>query len=559
MTIAATNPALVGTFNIATRPYFKKAMTDGNAVISEAFDSGASHYPIVVLASPIRADGQIRGLLCATVNLSKFYETFLSTIHPAGTGYAYLMNDKCIAIAHPDSSNILRTNVCDLGFGGEMLARKQGVIHYTFKGSAKSAAFATDDLTGWLLAVTLNDDDVVRGAAKARSISLFLGVLLAGIGVFVALWIGHLVTLQLGKDPEDLSSVAVEMASGNLNPEMDENVRHGVYGALAKMVLSLRRKESLARTIASGDLTENVDLTSEKDALGHALGQMTEGLRKIVTYINAAGIELQANAEELSSASETLSQGSIEQAASLEEISSSIAEISAQTKSNAENASQANNLAQSSSENAARGYAEVQSSVLAMQGITNASTEISKIIKVIDDIAFQTNLLALNAAVEAARAGQYGKGFAVVADEVRNLASRSSQAAKETTDLIDDAGKKIESGIAAVQHTAKSFEAILSSAQKVADLLSKISIATNEQAQGIAQVSKALMEIDQVTQQTTANAEQTASTAEELAHQATEFNRMLGQFRLRKVQQHLKLADAHLDNPLPYHKEKIAV
>lgn len=205
--------------------------------------------------------------------------------------------------------------------------------------------------------------------------------------------------------------------------------------------------------------------------------------------------------------------------------------VTSKTQYNAETSQQANGVAKKSKEAADKGRKQINTTVEAMNGINHSSQEITRIMKVIDDIAFQTNLLALNAAVEAARAGQYGKGFAVVAEEVRNLASRSADAAKETAALIENSHSKIENGLLVATQTSEAFEEIVNGAIKVADLVGEIANASTEQAEGIKQISVGLGQIDKVTQLTAANAEQAASTAQELSGQAHTLTKLLTYFK----------------------------
>ena len=244
------------------------------------------------------------------------------------------------------------------------------------------------------------------------------------------------------------------------------------------------------------------------------------GIARVVNGLSNGSEQISSAAAHLTTASQDLAEGSSEQATSLEETSSSLDEMSSMTKQNAGNAIEANTLMVGTSQvvmEAATSMTELTSS---MQEISRASEETSKIIKTIDEIAFQTNLLALNAAVEAARAGEAGAGFAVVADEVRNLAMRAADAARNTADLIEGTVNKIKNGSELVMKTSSAFARVAEGSQKIGGLIDEINAASQEQAQGIDQINKAVAEMEKVTQQNAANAEESASAAEELISQA---------------------------------------
>jgi methyl-accepting chemotaxis protein len=295
---------------------------------------------------------------------------------------------------------------------------------------------------------------------------------------------------------------------------------------------NLDEREQVALAIAEGDLSQDVPLAVDTDALGKAMKMMTDHLRKIITQVKTAGSEIASGSAQVSDASQTLSQGATEQATSLEEINSSMVQMAAQTKTNAENAAQADTLSNDAKDAAALGNVQMAEMVIAMEEINDAAQNISKIIKVIDEIAFQTNLLALNAAVEAARAGTHGKGFAVVAEEVRNLAARSAKAARETTELIERSVTKSDTGSEIAAKTAEVLAEIVRKVSQVSDLVEEIAASSNEQALGIAQVNSGLDQIEQVTQRNTANAEESAAASEQLAAQAHSLQGLLERFTL---------------------------
>ncbi len=303
------------------------------------------------------------------------------------------------------------------------------------------------------------------------------------------------------------------------------------------LAVGLGDRAELALSIAQGDLRQEIELSSEQDKLGIALQTMVQSLNEIISQIQAASDQITAGSGQISDYSQALSQGATKSAAALEQITSSMTEMGSQTTNNAENASQASQLASKAMSVAQAGNGQMQNMVMAMGEINDAGQNISKIIKVIDEIAFQTNLLALNAAVEAARAGRHGKGFAVVAEEVRNLAARSAKAAKETAELIEGSVEKTNKGTEIANKTAESLSEIVTAVTRVTDLVGEISAASNEQAEGISQVNSGLGQIDQVTQQNTASAEEGVTAAEELSSQATHLKGLTSTFTVKSAKE----------------------
>jgi len=294
----------------------------------------------------------------------------------------------------------------------------------------------------------------------------------------------------------------------------------------------------VAQTVASGDLTSRivVSTTEETGQLLQALHDMNASLVSIVGQVRGGTETIATASTQIAAGNLDLSSRTEEQASSLEETASSMEELTSTVRQNADNAQQANVLARTASSVAVKGGEVVDKVVHTMDAINDSSRKIVDIISVIDGIAFQTNILALNAAVEAARAGEQGRGFAVVATEVRNLAQRSAGAAKEIKTLIGDSVVAVDAGSKLVAEAGGTMADIVSSVQRVTDIMAEISLATQEQSSGIDQINQAIGQMDQVTQQNAALVEEAAAAAESLQEQAGKLSAVVSVFRLDGVQ-----------------------
>lgn len=345
------------------------------------------------------------------------------------------------------------------------------------------------------------------------------------------------------KPIKEASEVLNEISKGNLQVKVkgDYKGEHAlIKDALNDTINSLSGyvdEISMALTeIAKGNLDVNItkDYKGDFIEIKNSLNGIIRNLNEVLGSINSAAQQVASGARQISGSAQALAQGATEQAGSIEELTASMEQIAAQTKSNAMDAEQASRLALTVKENAEQGNTQMQDMLHAMADINASSGNISKIIKVIDEIAFQTNILALNAAVEAARAGQHGKGFAVVAEEVRNLAGRSANAAKETTALIESSIKKTEDGMKIAGNTADALNDIVGGIKKAADLVGGISIASNEQATAISQINVGVTQVSQVVQHNSATSEETSAASQEMSGQADLLMDLVGKFSLKK-------------------------
>ncbi|MCK8488526.1 methyl-accepting chemotaxis protein [Paenibacillus sp. MBLB2552] len=398
-----------------------------------------------------------------------------------------------------------------------------------------------DDASNSLLnLVKFNQSNADKESDEADAMySSTFGVLITILIVMalVAVGLAVLIVLSITRPIGKLSKAAEALALGDVSVSVDTTSQDEIgklMQAFSRMIGSIRDQARVVEQVANGDLTVQVKVRSEQDLMGIKLQEMVERNNEILASINTAADQVASGSKQVSDSSIALSQGATEQASSVEQLTASLEEISTQTKLNAQNANEANKLAADSKQSALQGNEQMKDMLGAMREINEASGSISKIIKVIDEIAFQTNILALNAAVEAARAGQHGKGFAVVAEEVRNLAARSANAAKETTDMIEGSINKVQEGTRIADQTAEALKSIVGDIEQVAGLVGDIAMASTEQAAAITQINQGISQVSQVIQTNSATSEESAAASEELSSQAGLLKQQVARFKLKR-------------------------
>lgn len=392
--------------------------------------------------------------------------------------------------------------------------------------------------------------DVAEGNATAfynsgmstTQICYILLYILAGVSLILTILLVISITKGLTRPIAEIEHAVKEMANGRMDSEVTYTSKDelGVLAENLRFVLTtlstyIQHICSRLNSLASGDLTVEMDMEylGEFASIQESGNKIIDALNDTLGQLHQASEQVASGSEQVSSGAQALSQGATEQASSVQELAATINELSEQVNQTAQNSRDINALISETGQEVENSNHKMETMMSAMTKINESSSQIEKIIKTIEDIAFQTNILALNAAVEAARAGEAGKGFAVVADEVRSLASKSAEAAKNTTVLIGNSLSAVAEGNQIAEDTQSSLVSVVTSTQKISENMAKITNASDMQAEGISQVTTGVDQISSVVQTNSATAEQSAAASEELFGQSTLLKSLVGRFRLK--------------------------
>ncbi len=556
------------------RPWYSDAVKAGKPVLTEPYADASTGGLIITAAVPVKINGTLAGVTGSDFSLDTLV-TMIKSVDAGTDGYAFLVSKDGKILIHPDAKFVGKP-MTDL-FKVSTPAISSAISETDIDGKGKITSFipvAGLPSVEWYLGFVV-DSDLAYSAIGQFRIAATVATILA-----VVVMIGLLATLlsRIVIRPVTQMTAAMEgLAAGNLDAAIPGQERTDQIGSMAAAVavfrsnalerLRLEDNAEHTRNLSEQERNERERLAAKDaqdiqfavDALATGLAHLSEGdlnyriqtpfvtridrlrsdFNNSVAKLNAALITvgqnaraIDAGATEIRQSADDLARRTEQQAASVEETAAALEEITTTVKDSAHRAEEVGRLVERTRNNAEQSGVIVGDAVRAMEGIESSSSEISKIIGVIDDIAFQTNLLALNAGVEAARAGEAGKGFAVVAQEVRELAQRSANAAKEIKTLINTSTSQVQSGVDLVGNAGKALETIVREVQEINRHINAIVTASREQSTGLQEINTAINTIDQGTQQNAAMVEEQTAASHGLATEAAALNELLAQFKL---------------------------
>ncbi|MDR0925347.1 MAG: methyl-accepting chemotaxis protein [Hungatella sp.] len=530
-------------WDISTRPWYRSMELD-QPILTEPYVDVSTGQTIVSAVCGVydSKTGEPLGAMGVDIKLSQLV-TILGDYKIGKTGSVILATDGGQIVYHPNNDLIQKTiseidisqNIKD-AFAGQAV----GNYDYTMEKVPYFGSINRVGDSGWLVLSSIHQSEVL--SSKKAVVGIITTVFT--LGSFVLILIIFVMAKGISNPLKKLSAIAERIAEGELDIQVDVsgNDEIGMVAAsLGNTVSQLKNYvnyideiAAVLNQIADKDLVFQLqyDYKGDFEKIKRSLLKISGTLTTTMQRITATSDQVAYGSQSISASSQALAQGATEQASSVQELAATISEISHKIEQNAKDSTGANEQALLASRELETSNHHMRELVSAMEEINESSSEIGKIIKAIEDIAFQTNILALNAAVEAARAGEAGKGFAVVADEVRNLASKSSEAAKSTTYLIEGSIKAVANGSRLVDEAAESLANAVNSTRSVSEMIGRVSEASIQQSEAIQQVSVGVDQISGVVQTNSATAEEGAASSEELFDQAELLKELVNEFKL---------------------------
>ncbi len=536
------------------REYVRQAM-QGNVFVSEPLISKITGELSIMVAAPLYSEGNYGKSIVGVVYFVP-HETFLndivSAIQVGENSRAYMINKSGDTIADITLDTITVQNI-EAEAKSDSSLQELAAIHAKMRqgqngfGSyinGEDKMFATYapvlDTDGWSIAVTAPQ---INYLASTRDV-IVINIIMIIVSILISVIVALVLALNIGRPMKACVERMKLLVAGDLETPMPNITNKDETGMLVRstetLVEGLRIVIHDISYLLNEMANQNLDVHTEHEEVyvGSfqdillSMRNMRIELSSAMRQVNHSAEEVANASNQLSSSAQTLSQGTVEQASSVQELATRISMISEEVKNTASGALNVRSQTHQTGEEVFLCNQKMQNLVEAMTKIQTSSEEIEKILKTIDDIAFQTNILALNAAVEAARAGSAGKGFAVVAQEVRELAGKSAQAAKDTSDLIANSTNAVHTGTEIAQSTADILLGVVGSIQSVVDAIDHIAIVSNEQSESVEQVSEGINQISVVVQSNSATAEQGAAASEQLSAEAACLKELVNHFTL---------------------------
>lgn len=529
-------------YDVRERDWFINAIEANGIAYTSPYIDAFSGKMVITISMPVQdKNKKDMGVIAIDIVLDQLVEfTNNSTIMDT-SGRAFLLDDSKNFLSHENTKFLpamngeteVYTNFADSGIKLNSEWNRDGILLEQGRNWNNTRAYIAlaPINNGWTygFAVPMSDYNSVQMGLIGT------WLIIIAVMVIIAVILSSLIAKMLFTPINTIITAAGRLAEGDVDIALDIHTRdelEDLSNQFQRMVNSTAEQLAAMKALSGGDFTVHVTPRSEKDQISIAYNQLVENLRSLVQQVRTSSLEVAASSHQLAHTSQASAQGATEQAAAIQEIQNSSDILLQGVHENAENANLASSSAIQVSRQTQDGNEAMHHMMTAVQDINKATEDITRIIRVIEDIAFQTNILALNAAVEAARAGQHGKGFAVVADEVRNLAAKSASAASETSALINAASGKAQDGVVIAKQTQDLLNSIASSVEDMARLIKGISESSQQQTNSIEQVNAAISQISVVVAQNTATAEESAASSEEMSAQAQYLEDVLRNIRI---------------------------